>query len=73
MKFMNEKLKKFVDVKNLCADSFLARKQTYKGRPPVVDITGTIGLKKLGRNVPGGAGRVGGVHITICNFTRKII
>ncbi len=39
---MNEKLKKFVDVKNLCVDSFLTGKQTQKVRPPVVEITETI-------------------------------
>ena len=70
---MNEKLKKFVDVKNLCVDSYLVNKKTYNDRPPVAEIKESIRLKKLGGNVPGGTRRIGGVHITICNFTGKII
>ena len=55
------------------SDCYLVNKQIYNDRPPLAEITESIRLKKLGRNVPGGTGRVGGVHITICNFTGKII
>lgn len=47
---MNEKLNKFVEVKNYVADFLFTNVKTE------------ISVEKLRRNIPGGTGRVGQVH-----------